>query len=100
MTPEEALERIEFLEKANEQDLQLWDADVKDKEKTIKRYKEALEFYADTETYFATNLFCDPPCGDFRNDFSELTDSEKEIWDDYRGKGGEYYGKTAREALK
>lgn len=36
---------------------------------------EALEFYADPDTYFAVEFLFDPPCGRFRNDFSEGYDS-------------------------
>jgi len=32
---------------------------------------EALEFYADPETYFAIGFFPDHPCGEFCNDFSD-----------------------------
>mgnify|MGYP001614273002 CR=1 FL=1 len=33
----------------------------------------ALRFYAAPETYFAVAFFADPPCGDFMNDFEELS---------------------------
>ena len=35
----------------------------------VARYREALEFYADPETYHAINIYADPPCGAFRDDF-------------------------------
>jgi len=34
------------------------------------RLREALDFYADPDTYFAIGFFPDPPCGDFMDDFS------------------------------
>ncbi len=34
--------------------------------------REALEFYADPETYFAIGFFPNPPNGDFMDDFEEL----------------------------
>lgn len=39
-------------------------------EEEIENLIEALDFYADPETYFAIGFFPDPPCGDFMNDFS------------------------------
>lgn len=36
-----------------------------------KRVREALEFYADPETYLAIGFFPDPPCGEFMDDFGE-----------------------------
>lgn len=39
--------------------------------KNYKLLREALEFYADPETYFAIGIFPDPPCGEFINDFSD-----------------------------
>lgn len=32
---------------------------------------EALQFYADPDTYFAIGFFPDPPCGDFIEDFDD-----------------------------
>lgn len=55
----------------------------------IDRLREALEFYANPETYFAIALLTDPPCGDFATDESE-TNTELGIRP----------GKRAREALK
>jgi hypothetical protein len=37
------------------------------------RMREALEFYADPETYFGVAFMADRPCGDFVEDFEELT---------------------------
>lgn len=37
----------------------------------IKALEEALEFYADPDTYFAIAIIPDPPCGAFWEDFSE-----------------------------
>ena len=54
-----------------------------------KKLREALEFYADPETYFGVAFLCDPPCGDFTTDESE-TGTEL----------GVKPGKRAREALK
>ncbi len=48
----------------------------------------ALAFYADPATYHAVAFFFDPPCGDFRDDFSHD--------DEY---GREMPGKYARETL-
>jgi hypothetical protein len=36
-----------------------------------KGLREALEFYADPDTYFAVGIFPDPPCGNFMDDFSD-----------------------------
>lgn len=55
-----------------------------------KRLYHALAFYADPETYFATSIAFDPPCGAFREDFSLVPDSDFER---------EMPGKRAREAL-
>jgi len=52
----------------------------------IKALVEALEFYADPETYFGIFIMGDPPCGTFIEDFSET---------DLGGKPG----KLARHAL-
>jgi hypothetical protein len=58
----------------------------------IERLREALEFYADPETYFAIACIGDPPCGDFIRDFSD--DHGHPQLDGMR------YGKRARAALK
>ena len=52
-----------------------------------RRYKEALEFYANPETYFAIGIFPDRPCGNFINDFSDT------------GTLGVKPGKRARQVL-
>lgn len=56
--------------------------------KENRELREALEFYADPETYLAIGFLPDPPCGDFMDDWSDT---------------GEEYGfrpgKTARESL-
>lgn len=37
----------------------------------IKKFSDALVFYAQPETYFAIAVLGDPPCGDFVRDFSK-----------------------------
>ena len=37
----------------------------------IAALEEALEFYADPDTYCAISFWSDPPCGEFMEDFSE-----------------------------
>lgn len=59
---------------------------------------EALEFYADPDSYFALMVVPDHPCGEFAYDSSRLTDEETQYYTDYRD-GQEYHGKRAREAL-
>lgn len=49
---------------------------------------EALEFYADPETYLAIGFFPDPPCGEFMDD-----------WSDTGPEYGARPGKRARQAL-
>ena len=56
-------------------------------EAEVVKLKEALEFYATPETYFAIGFFPDRPCGAFMDDFSET---------DYLGIKP---GKLAREVL-
>lgn len=41
----------------------------------VETLREALEFYADPDTYFAIGFMSDPPCGDFLTDISECVDS-------------------------
>lgn len=57
--------------------------------KNAMRIYKALEFYAHPDTWFATSLLTDPPCGDIAKDY---------------GDSGTYYGvclgKRARKALK
>lgn len=57
-----------------------WDAYAAQLEATLERavaagaaLREVLEFYADPETYFAIGFFPDFPCGEFENDFEELS---------------------------
>jgi hypothetical protein len=64
----------------------------------LDRYKralgvamDALHFYAQSESYHAIAIICDPPCGEFARDFG---------WDlaaDYERK---MPGRTARIAMK
>lgn len=54
---------------------------------SYRRHLEAVEFYADPDTYFAIGIFPDPPCGDFIEDFSETELGYKP-------------GRMAREALR
>lgn len=57
---------------------------------------EALDFYANPDTYHAIVVIGDAPCGDFLRDVAPLT--ENDPYENYRADGG-YYGKQAREAL-
>jgi hypothetical protein len=52
----------------------------------LARLREALEFYADPDTYFAVGFMFDPPTGDFADDFDDTDLGRKP-------------GKRAREAL-
>lgn len=57
------------------------------------RLREALEFYADPDTYHAISFMGDRPCGAFADDLSE---------DEFTEEAGYFRpmpGKTAREAL-
>lgn len=47
-------------------------AEVDELAARAERYREALEFYADPETYFAIGFFPDPPCGEFMDDFEDV----------------------------
>lgn len=51
---------------------------------------DALHFYADAKTYFATTLISDPPCGEIADDYDV---------DPVNEDMGPRLGKTAREAL-
>jgi hypothetical protein len=42
-----------------------------------EKLAEALQFYANPETYFAIGFLCDPPNGDFMEDFSDTQLGEK-----------------------
>ena len=55
------------------------------------RMREALEFYANPQTYVAIGFWPDSPCGDFMDDFSD--DHGDETADGFRP------GKRARSAL-
>lgn len=47
---------------------------------TLSRLTEALEFYANADSYVGIGIFCDKPCGEFAEDFSEVdTEHGKEI---------------------
>lgn len=46
------------------------DARIAELEADNARLREALEFYANPDTYFAVSVFSDPPCGAFMDDFS------------------------------
>jgi hypothetical protein len=62
-----------------------------------ERLKEALEFYAHPDTYFAISFMSEPPCGEFMDDF----DIPSEEWSDHDNALGIYRaGKRARAALK
>lgn len=66
----------------------------------VETLLEALQFYADPVTYFATRVIVDSPGGGFHNDFNKLAEGDYERfgWEDYRGGAG-YFGKTARKAI-
>lgn len=57
-------------------------------QKRLLRAEEALNFYADPDTYFACAFLFDPPCGALREDFSLV-----------EGDTMERPGKLAREVL-
>lgn len=59
-------------------------------EQRAERYRAALEFYANPDTYFAIAFMPDPPNGEFMDDFSDV---ETEWGPEYRP------GKRARQAL-
>ena len=46
-------------------------AQVNEEDEEADRMREALEFYADPDTYFAISFLTDPPCGAFADDFDE-----------------------------
>lgn len=65
-------------------------------EQTTAREAEltkALEFYADPENYFAIAFWFDPPCGAFREDFSDADHLTEEPF------GRAMPGKLARQVL-
>lgn len=57
---------------------------------------EALAFYADPETYFATSIFSDPPCGEIVHDYSNEEPGLEGLWANSRGPKP---GMRARRAL-
>jgi hypothetical protein len=57
-------------------------------QRRLLRAEEALDFYADPDTYFACAFLFDPPCGAFHEDFSRV-----------EGDTTDRPGKRAREAL-
>jgi hypothetical protein len=44
---------------------------VRERDERIEALEEALDFYADPETYHAIAFWFDPPCGGFAEDFDE-----------------------------
>lgn len=68
--------------------LPLPEAALDPRDEALAKAKEALEFYANPETYLAIGFFPDRPCGDFTDDFE---DTGEEC--------GIRPGKCAREAL-
>lgn len=58
----------------------------------VDRFRSALEFYANPDTYFAIGFSSDPPCGPFIDDFDLVTDAS--------GAEVERPGKQARAALE
>ena len=62
--PDWAVSRIRASEKA--------EADLTASQAREVGLREALEFYADPDTYFAIGFFPDSPCGEFINDFDEV----------------------------
>lgn len=77
------------------------EAQLEARDKQIAELREALELYANPDSYFALSVLADRPCGCFADDHSPITPEEEERfgWEDYRSDGGHYYGKTARQAL-
>jgi hypothetical protein len=59
----------------------------------IARLVTALEFYAEPDNYFATTFLFDPPCGEFRDDFS------RDRWTKLRQFDRAMPGKRARRAI-
>ena len=66
---------------------------LKAAQEIMRRQREALEFYANGDTYLAIGIRPDPPCGEFMDDFSMITDEEAFSFETERP------GKRAREAL-
>jgi hypothetical protein len=59
---------------------------------------EALNFYANPDSYYGLVIIPDHPCGQIAYDTSRLTEQEQEYYVDYRD-GHSYHGKRARDAL-
>lgn len=57
-------------------------------DRALAKVIDALQFYADRDTYFAWAFFSDPPCGDWGDDFEEHA---------YHGNKP---GKRARKAMR
>src|SRR5690606_35376798 len=83
-------ERDDWANGAYYKDLEQVEARLQSADATIAKMREALEFYADPDTYVAIAFFADSPSGEFMDDFSE-------------DHGGDYNrpmpGKAARQAL-
>jgi hypothetical protein len=58
---------------------------------------EAVDFYANPDTYHAVMAIGDSPCGEFIRDVAPLT--AHDLYVGYRGDGDSYYGRRAREAM-
>jgi hypothetical protein len=87
---DDALNRIapflEGVENAHLRAVQIVSALAAPVQQEGERVREALEFYANPETYLAIGFFPDPPCGEFMDDFDETAEGLKP-------------GKRARAAL-
>jgi hypothetical protein len=57
--------------------------------------EQALHFYAEPENYFGIGIFADPPCGEFADDFEELSGE----WGHPDGGSWVKPGKRARAVL-
>ena len=60
--------------------------ELREAQSEAAQMRAALEFYANPDTWFATSLLTDPPCGAIVDDFSEID-------------GRERLGKRARQAI-
>ena len=60
-------------------ELPWWADAIHSRAAEIKRLREALEFYADPNTYMAVAFIADPPAGPFVDDFSD--DHGNEFYD-------------------
>ena len=69
------------------------------RDKVLVALWEALEFYADPDTYFAISMIPDRPCGELMEDFEEPNSKDPvwgNVWDTHATPKP---GKRAREAL-